>query len=60
MACRDMIKRLKAWHDPAAVAALIEFLQNDGYTGQDGSDWYVPAIKSREALSKITHHWFPL
>ena len=50
MACA-LIKRLEAWHDPAAVAALIEFLQNDGYTGQDGSDWYVPAIKSpRSAL----------
>ncbi|MDB5338119.1 MAG: hypothetical protein JWN70_3738, partial [Planctomycetaceae bacterium] len=54
----QMIQRFEERSDLSGVPVLIEFLQDDRFSGNDWND--VPAIKSRAALLKITKHWFPL
>ncbi|MDB5336877.1 MAG: hypothetical protein JWN70_2496 [Planctomycetaceae bacterium] len=57
IAC-ELIKRLAECCDLSAVPALIEFLQNDKNAGHIGNDWIVPAIRSQNALFKLTGHCF--
>lgn len=58
LAC-EVIGKLRQWNDPAAVPALIPFLQNDGLAFIHGNDLGIPAIKAQEALKQIVGYTFP-
>jgi hypothetical protein len=58
VAC-TLIESLRKWGKLQAVPALIEFLQNDGFSYQHGDDLGVPALKAQAALKEITGYDFP-
>lgn len=58
LACK-LIAAMQQWGDLRLVPSLITFLQNGGFTYQDGDDIGIPSLKARVALRKMTGHWFP-
>ncbi len=58
MACR-VIDMLSSWGDRRLVPILTAFLENDTLSYQYDLELGIPAVKAREAIAKITGHWFP-
>lgn len=55
-----IIKALAEWGDIRLVPALISFLNNGEYAGALGDDVFIPALKAKQALHKLTGHYFAL
>jgi hypothetical protein len=54
-----IITELDTWGDERLVPVLISFLQNDSNAGMFGDDIFVPALKAKRALLRITGYGFP-
>jgi hypothetical protein len=54
----ELIERLRKWKSPHAVPALIEYLQHDGFSYQDGY-FGAPALEAQKALKERTGYDFP-
>lgn len=55
-----VVKALAEWGDSRLVPALISFLNNGEYAGAYGDNVFIPALKAKEALYKLTGHYFTL
>jgi len=54
----SLIKALAEWGDVRLVPAFIAFLRNGESAGFSGDDLFIPALKAKTALHKLTGHYF--
>jgi hypothetical protein len=58
MSCK-VIESITGWGDIRLVPSAISFLENGDSAGFDGNNLFIPQIKAREALFRMTGHVFP-